>query len=225
MNAISAGGGMADAQVRIASIRARIDQLSPPAPNAGFSMASAANPTAGTSGTPVALGAASVSGALGPSATGTASGTTGPAPATPGGSSAAAARLEQVLPEAGKRWAGPIADAAAKHGVDAGLLAALVRHESNFDPGVRSHAGAIGLGQLMPGTAAGLGVDPTDPAQNLDGAARYLKQQLDRFGGADLALAAYNAGPNRVAQAGGVPNITETRTYVDRVLKTWEQYR
>ncbi|WP_211262656.1 lytic transglycosylase domain-containing protein [Nitriliruptor alkaliphilus] len=229
MNAISAGGGMADAQARIASIRARIDQLSPAAPTAAFSLTAAVDPTVAAAGTPVATGAPAVSGASavlgapGPSVTGPAPGTTGPA--TSGGTSTAAARLEQVLPDAGKRWAGPIADAAAKHGVDAGLLAALVRHESNFDPGVRSHAGAIGLGQLMPGTAVGLGVDPTDPAQNLDGAARYLKQQLDRFGSADLALAAYNAGPNRVAQAGGIPNITETRTYVQRVLATWEQYR
>jgi soluble lytic murein transglycosylase-like protein len=226
VNAISAGGGMADAQARVASIRARIDQLSPAAPNAAFSLASGASPTAGTTGTPLAAGPPAVSGPAASAAV-TAPRTSGPAsaPATSGGASSAAARLERVLPEAGKRWAGSIADAAAEHGVDPGLLAALVRHESDFDPGVRSRAGAIGLGQLMPGTAAGLGVDPTDPAQNLDGAARYLKQQLDRFGSADLALAAYNAGPNRVAQAGGVPNITETRTYVDRVLETWEQYR
>jgi soluble lytic murein transglycosylase-like protein len=90
---------------------------------------------------------------------------------------------------------------------------------------VRSHAGAIGLAQLMPGTAAGLGVDPTDPLQNLQGGARYLREQLDRFGTPELALAAYNAGPNRVAQAGGIPRITETQTYVRRVLDTWEQLR
>lgn len=218
MNAITTGGGMVEVQARITAIRSRIQQLSPAPATAAFTLGAA--PSSGTGGTPVGAPATT------PASTG-AGAATAPAPrsGSVGDGAAAGARLAQLLPDAGRRWAGPIADAAAKHGVDPGLLAALVEHESGFDPGVRSHAGAIGLGQLMPGTAAGLGVDPTDPAQNLDGAARYLKQQLDRFGGADLALAAYNAGPNRVAQAGGVPNITETRTYVARVLRTWEQYR
>jgi soluble lytic murein transglycosylase-like protein len=129
------------------------------------------------------------------------------------------------LPPAGQRWAGHIDEAARSAGVDPALLAALVRHESNFDPNVRSHAGAIGLAQLMPGTAAALGVDPTDPVANLRGGARYLREQLDRFGTPELALAAYNAGPNRVAQAGGIPRIAEAQTYVRRVMSTWEQLR
>jgi soluble lytic murein transglycosylase-like protein len=124
------------------------------------------------------------------------------------------------LPEAGRRWAPAIEATAARHGLDGRLLAALVWTESNFRPDVVSHAGAIGLAQLMPGTARGLGVDPWDPRQNLDGGARYLRAQLDRFGSADLALAAYNAGPGRVK--GAIPNITETRLYVVRVL---ERYR
>jgi len=66
----------------------------------------------------------------------------------------------------------------------------------------------------MPGTAADLGVDPYDPIQNLDGAANYLRQQIDRFGSDELALAAYNAGPGRVIQSGGIPNISETQAYV-----------
>ena len=72
--------------------------------------------------------------------------------------------------------------------------------------------------QFMPATAKGLGIDPTDPAQAVDGGARYLKAQLDRFGSVDLALAAYNAGPGAVQRAGGVPPYTETRNYVAKVL-------
>jgi soluble lytic murein transglycosylase-like protein len=104
-----------------------------------------------------------------------------------------------------------------RDGRDACRLGALVWTESDFDPQARSRSGAIGLGQLMPGTAAELGVNPNDPEQNLDGAARYLRQQIDRFGDTRLALAAYNAGPGRVASAGGVPAITETQNYVARV--------
>jgi len=109
--------------------------------------------------------------------------------------------------------------AAAKNGIDPALLRALVRQESGFDPAARSPAGATGLTQLMPGTAASLGVDPTDPVQALDGGARYLRQQLDRFGGDErLALAAYNAGPGAVARHGGVPPYAETQRYVEKVL-------
>lgn len=109
--------------------------------------------------------------------------------------------------------------AAAKHGIDPALLRALVRQESGFDPAARSAAGATGLTQLMPGTAASLGVDPTDPVQALEGGARYLRQQLDRFGGDErLALAAYNAGPGAVARFGGVPPYAETQAYVEKVL-------
>lgn len=129
------------------------------------------------------------------------------------------------LPEAGQPWAGPIEQAAAAHGVDPRLLAALVWQESGFDPDARSGAGAIGLAQLMPGTAAELGVDPYDPAQNLAGGARYLRAQLDRFGDIDLALAAYNAGPGKVAAAGGVPAIEQTRDYVVAVSGYYERLR
>jgi soluble lytic murein transglycosylase-like protein len=121
------------------------------------------------------------------------------------------------LPAAGAKYGPAIEAAAARHGIEPELLGALVWTESDFDPQARSRSGAIGLGQLMPGTAAELGVNPNDPAQNLDGAARYLRQQIDRFGDTRLALAAYNAGPGRVASAGGVPAITETQNYVERV--------
>ena len=116
--------------------------------------------------------------------------------------------------------------AAARYGIDPALLKGLIRQESGFDPAARSGAGAMGLTQLMPGTAAALGVDPTDPAQAIDGGARYLKQQLDRFGGdAAKALAAYNAGPAAVAKYGGVPPYGETQNYVTSVLAFAGQYR
>ena len=94
----------------------------------------------------------------------------------------------------------------------------LIQQESRFRPDEVSPKGAIGLGQLMPATAKELGVDPTDPMQNLEGAAKYLSQQLKRFGSPELALAAYNAGPTRVARLGRVPNIAETQNYVKTIL-------
>lgn len=129
------------------------------------------------------------------------------------------------LPAQGRQWAGEIDAAARKAGVDPRLLSALVWAESGFKADARSHAGAIGLAQLMPATARGLGVDPHDPVQNLEGGARFLRAMLDKFGSADLALAAYNAGPGRVAQAGGIPNIAETRAYVPRVLGYYDQLK
>lgn len=120
-----------------------------------------------------------------------------------------------------------IQQAAAKYGLDPAILKGLIKQESGFNPQARSHAGALGLTQLMPATAAGLGVtDATDPAQAIDGGARYLKQQLDRFGG-DItkALAAYNAGPGAVEKHQGVPPYAETQSYVRSVLAHAEQYR
>lgn len=109
---------------------------------------------------------------------------------------------------------------AQKYGLDPDMFVRQIQAESAFNPAAVSSAGAIGLGQLMPATAKELGVDPTDPVQNLEGAARYMRQQLDRFGDPALALAAYNAGPTRVAEAGGIPNIAETQNYVAKVLGT-----
>lgn len=109
-------------------------------------------------------------------------------------------------------------DAARKYGIDPEMFLRLIQQESSFRPDVVSPKGAIGLGQLMPATAKELGVDPTDPLQNLEGSARYLSQQLKRFGSPELALAAYNAGPTRVARLGRVPNIAETQNYVKTIL-------
>ena len=129
-----------------------------------------------------------------------------------------------------------IAETAARHaghpalarlGMDARqwghLFRAMIEAESAYRVDALSPKGAYGLGQLMPATARSLGVDREDPAQNLDGAARYLMAQMDRFGSAELALAAYNAGPHRVEQYGGVPPYRETRAYVKRIAAIYER--
>lgn len=108
--------------------------------------------------------------------------------------------------------------AARRHNVPEDLFLRLVHQESRWNPGAVSHAGALGLAQLMPETAALLGVNPHDPHQNLDGGARYLRMMFDRFGNWRLALAAYNAGPGAVQRHGGVPPYRETTEYVRIVL-------
>ncbi|MBJ3762873.1 lytic transglycosylase domain-containing protein [Maribius pontilimi] len=103
---------------------------------------------------------------------------------------------------------------ARKHGVPEDLFLRLVQQESGWNPGAVSHKGAIGLAQLMPGTARTLKVNPHVPEQNLDGGARYLRQQFNKFGNWRLALAAYNAGPGAVEKHAGIPPYRETRDYV-----------
>jgi len=113
--------------------------------------------------------------------------------------------------------------------IDARLLVALIAVESRWNPDAVSSAGARGLGQLMPATARGLRVDTDDPAQNVAGAAHYLRVLLDRFAGRDgqtryrLALAAYNAGTGAVDRYGGVPPYAQTRAYVARVMALWRR--
>jgi soluble lytic murein transglycosylase-like protein len=117
--------------------------------------------------------------------------------------------------------------AAQRYGIAPPLLKAVMAVESNFDPYAISEKGATGLMQLMPATARDLYVGNLfDPAQNIDGGARYLRQLHDRFGGdLEKVLAAYNAGPEAVRRAGGaIPAIPETQTYVRRVLALYDQY-
>lgn len=112
-----------------------------------------------------------------------------------------------------------IAAAAAAYALDPNLVEAVAWRESRFKPTARSRKGAVGVMQLMPGTARDLGVDPSDMAQNVRGGAMYLRQMLTRFGGdVKLALAAYNAGPGAVLRHGGVPPYAETQAYVTSIL-------
>ncbi len=126
---------------------------------------------------------------------------------------------------AGVPYADLFSRAASRHGVDASLLAAVAQQESNFNSSAVSPAGAQGLMQFMPATAAGLGVNPLDPTSAVDGAAKYLSQLTRQFGSTDLALAAYNAGPGTVTRYGGIPPYPETQNYVRNVLTKAEAYR
>ncbi|KEP71486.1 lytic transglycosylase [Thioclava dalianensis] len=139
----------------------------------------------------------------------------------PGDKAAAISGSERVPSYNGKyrgQYIGIAQAAAARHSIPKDLFLRLVQQESGWNPHAVSHKGARGLAQLMPGTAAKLGVDIRDPAQNLEGGARYLRMMFDRFGSWRLALAAYNAGPEAVAKHGGVPPYQETKNYVRVIL-------
>lgn len=110
-----------------------------------------------------------------------------------------------------------------RNGVDPRLVVAVIACESSFKPDAVGKKGEIGLGQLKPETAAGLGVNPNDLVQNIEGCVRYLRQQIDRFISLELALAAYNAGPNAVSRAGGIPQNAITPRYVQKVMDLYRR--
>jgi soluble lytic murein transglycosylase-like protein len=146
--------------------------------------------------------------------------------ATAKGSGASfAGALDSALQSTGGRSAGLrpridalVQEAATRYGVDANLIHAVIRAESDYDPDCISSAGAMGLMQLMPENCREYGVsDPYDCAQNISAGVRQLKQMMERFGSLDLALAAYNAGPGAVSRYGGVPPYRETQAYVRKI--------
>jgi soluble lytic murein transglycosylase-like protein len=146
------------------------------------------------------------------------------APYAPTGGTGATLGATRPVP-ASTPYATLIDEAAARNGVEPALLAGLIKQESGFDPSSRSGAGAMGLTQLMPGTAASLGVaEPYDPRQSIEGGARYLASLLRQFGDVESALAAYNAGAGAVQRYGGVPPYPETRAYVAAVLANARSY-
>ncbi|MHB8153018.1 MAG: lytic transglycosylase domain-containing protein [Bacillati bacterium] len=133
----------------------------------------------------------------------------GPAPVPP-------AQIDQLVAANAATW-----------GVDPALVKAVIANESGFNANATSDVGAQGLMQLMPSTAAGLGVtDAYNPVQNVWGGTRYLRGLLDRFGGnVPFAVAAYNAGPGAVEKYGGIPPYAQTQNYVQNVLSSYEKYR
>jgi soluble lytic murein transglycosylase-like protein len=203
---------------RISQLQAMLGTPAAPAATAGTSAASFASALTSanaasdgtTSGTGTGTDFASLASTLG--ATGGTAATT----ATTGSS------LSASVP-----YANEITAAAQANGIDPALLAGLIKQESGFNPNAGSGAGAQGLTQLMPATARGLGVtNPLDPAQSIMGGAKYLKQQLDAFGGdVTKALAAYNAGPGAVKRFGGVPPYSETQNYVRVVQANAASFR
>lgn len=120
----------------------------------------------------------------------------------------------------GKKLDDILNGASEKYGLDRKMLEAVIKTESNFNPRAVSKKGAMGLMQLMPNTAWDMNVkNPFDPAQNVDGGAKYLKSMMDKFGDPQLALSAYNAGPKAVETYKGIPPYQETQDYVKKVMQ------
>lgn len=131
--------------------------------------------------------------------------------------------VSRTVPQRSRAYDPLIDRHARRTGLDADLVRAVIQVESAFDPSARSRKGALGLMQLLPGTARELGVrDVFDPEENIRGGTDYLRRMLDRFGRVELALAGYNAGPGAVERHGGIPPYRETRDYVSKVLGLYQ---
>lgn len=207
---MSAVGGIASAsraEARVAQLQTMIQAV-----EAGPSR------SAGAGSFQSALAEASAVPGTGPGAIGEASPVTTPSPTTT--SVPTATEPTSLAGDGTVPFQSLIEESCARYGVDPALLAGLIEQESHFDPTVGSSAGAQGLTELMPETAASLGVtDPHDPAQSIDAGARLLSEKLAEFGGdTELALAAYNAGSGAVQQYNGIPPYPETQEYVKKVL-------
>ena len=125
-----------------------------------------------------------------------------------------------------KNYDGLIRRYAKKYGLEASLVKAVIKAESEFDPEAVSCVGAMGLMQLMPDTADDMKVnDPYEPSDNIEGGCRYLRSLLDRFRTVRLALAAYNAGPENVRKHKGIPPFKETRGFVKRVMQYYSEFQ
>jgi soluble lytic murein transglycosylase-like protein len=187
---------MMDVFADISAVQARIAEITGAPPPGSF--------------VPVAPAgfAGALAGALGAQAPAPAGGTPAPAPVPP-------AQIDALVQQNASTWQ-----------VDPALIKAVIANESGFNATATSGVGAQGLMQLMPETAASLGVrDAYDPAQNVAGGTRYLRGLLDRFGGDKrLAIAAYNAGPGAVEKYGDIPPYRETRNYVQNVLASFDKY-
>jgi hypothetical protein len=134
-------------------------------------------------------------------------------------------RLTQSRIATPTEYADLFASVGEKYGIDPALLASLARTESNFRPNAVSSAGAIGMMQFMPSTAAGMGVNPSDPASAVDGTARLLLGHKEAFGSWELALAAYQSGAGNVRRQGGMPESSTTRNYVNKIINLWSEAR
>lgn len=230
-----ASGSIDDLLTRLVRTAAATPSDGTPGTGTGTSAAASAAPTAPTVTTTVNALIAAARG-YGPGAPGGVMGSAGEHSVTvpaAGGTTATsgttAAPATAGAPGAGWRTQ-PYADlfeaAGRTHGVDPALLSAMAKAESGYRASARSHAGATGLMQIMPGTARDLGVDASRPAEAVDGAARLVARYLEAYDGdVDKVLAAYNAGPGAVKRYGGVPPYSETQTYVRRVTGYWEDLR
>ena len=192
--------GISRVMARMGEIEEKIGQLSGAAPAAGGTAGSFAQALTNAQNTPSGAGA-----------------NTNNLPALPVAPDGETVRPLPASPAS--QFAPLVQQSAGKYGVDPGLVSAVIQAESGGNPSAVSHAGAVGLMQLMPETVSESGIDnPYDPAQNIDAGTRKLSLLLNEYGGnVDLALAAYNAGSGAVQRYGGVPPYKETQTYIRRI--------